>query len=126
MSDTVAVRNILNYILSPKIVSDGNGGYTTKVDLVNIDRIAFESGTGNGTLTTPFTAQCGTFTTTGTTTPRIYHRSVTSNSIILLSVLENGGTAAISGISRADGYFQVNLSRVPTLTATITWFIVKF
>lgn len=38
-ADTVTVRNILNHILSPKVVSDGNGGYTTKVDLVNIDNI---------------------------------------------------------------------------------------
>lgn len=36
---TVTVRNILNHIISPKIVSDGNGGYTTRVDLVNIDSI---------------------------------------------------------------------------------------
>ena len=36
---TVTVRNILNHIISPKIVSDGNGGYITRVDLVNIDSI---------------------------------------------------------------------------------------
>jgi hypothetical protein len=38
-ANTVTVRNILNHILSPKVVSDGTGGYTTKVDLVNIDNI---------------------------------------------------------------------------------------
>ena len=36
---TVTVRNILNHIISPKIVNDGYGGYTTKVDLVNVDTI---------------------------------------------------------------------------------------
>ena len=31
--------NILKTIISPKIVSDGTGGYEVKVDLVNVDNI---------------------------------------------------------------------------------------
>ena len=30
-------RNIINHIISPKIVSDGSGGYTVKTDLINVD-----------------------------------------------------------------------------------------
>lgn len=30
-------RNILQHIISPKIVSDGSSGYTVKTDLINID-----------------------------------------------------------------------------------------
>lgn len=33
------VRNVLQHILSPKIVSDGTCGYTVKEDLINIDNI---------------------------------------------------------------------------------------
>jgi hypothetical protein len=30
-------RNILQHVISPKIVNDGSGGYTVKTDLINID-----------------------------------------------------------------------------------------
>jgi hypothetical protein len=33
------VRNILEHVLSPKIVSDGGNGYTVKLDLINVDNI---------------------------------------------------------------------------------------
>jgi hypothetical protein len=34
---TSTVKNILQHVISPKIVDDGSGGYVTKTDLVNID-----------------------------------------------------------------------------------------
>jgi hypothetical protein len=34
---TSTVKNILQHVISPKIVDDGGGGYVTKTDLVNID-----------------------------------------------------------------------------------------
>jgi hypothetical protein len=33
------VRNILEHVLSPKIVSDGINGYTVAIDLINVDNI---------------------------------------------------------------------------------------
>ncbi len=62
---TVTVRNILNHIISPKIVSDGNGGYVTKVDLVNIDSIVAGSVSVGGSaassdLAGVFTIEAGT------------------------------------------------------------------
>jgi hypothetical protein len=30
-------RNILQHVISPKIVNDGSGGYNVKTDLINID-----------------------------------------------------------------------------------------
>jgi len=33
------VRNILEHVLSPKIVSDGTNGYTVALDLINVDNI---------------------------------------------------------------------------------------
>jgi hypothetical protein len=40
-------RNILQHIISPKIVSDGSSGYAVKADLINIDDI-YISGTAYG------------------------------------------------------------------------------
>jgi hypothetical protein len=62
---TVTVRNILNHIISPKIVSDGFGGYVTKVDLVNIDSIVAGSVSVGGSaassdLAGVFTIEAGT------------------------------------------------------------------
>jgi len=44
------VRNILEHVLSPKIVSDGTNGYTVALDLINVDNI-YATGTiyANGT-----------------------------------------------------------------------------
>lgn len=36
-------QNIINSILSPKVVSDGNNGYTVKTDIVNVDRINYST-----------------------------------------------------------------------------------
>jgi len=38
------VRNLLEHVLSPKIVSDGTNGYTVALDLINVDNI-YASGT---------------------------------------------------------------------------------
>lgn len=38
-ANTTTVKNILQHVLSPKIVSNGAGGYVTKTDLVNIDTV---------------------------------------------------------------------------------------
>lgn len=49
------VRNILNHVISPKVINDGSGGYTVKTDLINIDNIYISgdiydsSGTPNDT-----------------------------------------------------------------------------
>ena len=34
-------RNIISHIVSPKIVSDGSGGYTVKTDLINVDNLYY-------------------------------------------------------------------------------------
>jgi hypothetical protein len=41
-------RNLLQHIVSPKIVEDGSGGYEVKIDLTNVDNI-YASGTVYGT-----------------------------------------------------------------------------
>jgi hypothetical protein len=114
---TVTVRNILNHIISPKIVSDGSGGYTTRVDLVNVDRLVLNSGTGDGTVNNPFTGQFGFIGSVPSGIgASLYHRDVTPSSVILTSL-------RILGV--ANGSFEVaNDTSGPVTTAT--WFIVKF
>ena len=34
-----SVQNVLQHTISPKIVTDGSGGYTVKTDLINVDNI---------------------------------------------------------------------------------------
>lgn len=38
-ASTTTVKNIVQHVISPKIVNDGSGGYMLKTDLVNVDRI---------------------------------------------------------------------------------------
>jgi hypothetical protein len=109
---TVTVRNILNHIISPKIVNDAFSGYVTKIDLVNVDRLVLNSGSGNGTEGNPFTGQCGRITVDGSL--QIFHRDVTPNSIILVSNSTIGTPVTQS--------FTVTTSS----SVVVSWFIVKF
>jgi hypothetical protein len=115
---TVTVRNILNHIISPKIVSDGFGGYVTKVDLVNVDRLVLNSGTGNGTEGNPFTGQYGFVGSVGGGggSATIFHRDVKPSSVILTS---------LRIIVIGNGNFELANDTANPIT-TATWFIVKF
>jgi hypothetical protein len=63
-------RNILQHIISPKIVSDGSTGYAVKTDLINVDGVyvkgiirAGTSGSGEVQTTSAFTVANPTYTT---------------------------------------------------------------
>jgi hypothetical protein len=88
-ANTTTVKNILQHVISPKIVSDGSGGYVTKTDLVNVHNLVFsERATTLGTTEFPLTAQCGTYTLpTNALTIPIYHSRVTANSVIVATVM---------------------------------------
>ena len=83
-------RNILQHIISPKIVSDGSGGYQVKTDLINVDHI-YSKLTGTATIVS------------GTGTVTITNPEINENSIILLTLKTLGGlgtgNAYISGKS---------------------------
>ena len=55
----MSTESIIQGILSPKVVSDGSGGYTTKTDIVNVDNITAtnnifaEDVSGNGIIHAP-------------------------------------------------------------------------
>jgi len=88
-ANTTTVKNILQHVISPKIVKDNAGGYVTKTDLVNVHNLVFsETATGQGTIAVPLTAQCGLFTLPSSDAAVFFcHARVTPNSVILANVM---------------------------------------
>jgi hypothetical protein len=124
-ADTVTVRNILNHILSPKVVSDGNGGYTTKVDLVNVDTFQFSS------------QQSGVFVYDGggATTLSVFiftipvSNTVLHRSIPFVQVTAHDDTMPLLYVIRSqagDGVITVVTNIQPTSGDTFSWFIARF
>lgn len=129
-ANTTTVKNILNHIISPKIVKDGSGGYTTKTDLVNIDNLIFASPASTaGTEAAPLTAQCGIVTITGIDRVTLYHSRVTENSIIVAGVkrLDNA-QRNITHITSVEGSFTIILNGSATGIngSRVSWFIASF
>ena len=89
-------RNILQHVLSPKIVSDGSGGYQVKTDLINVDHI-FSKLSGTVQLTNGF----GTIT----------NSEITANSVILLTIHTKLGTGT------GNAYVSLKSSGSATITS---------
>jgi hypothetical protein len=129
-ANTVTVKNILNHIISPKIVRDGSGGYTTKTDLVNIDNLIFASrGTTAGSEAAPLTAQCGRVPVSGgALSLRVFHSRVTVNSVIL--VTQNSldtSSRTVKTVTAENGSFLIELSGATSGNQnSIFWFIASF
>jgi hypothetical protein len=128
-ANTTTVKNILQHIISPKLVRDGSGGYVSKTDLVNVHNIVFSSGAPNedGTATRPFTTQCGTIlgSNVGEATV-VYHSRVTNNSVIFATVISGGVSFVESVIANSSGTFVITCSEILSGGAKLGWFIGKF
>lgn len=86
-------RNILQHVLSPKIVNVGSGAYAVKTDLINVDHI--------------YSSTRGTVTASGTSAVSVTNSEVTANSVILLTVKTVSGTvgpAYISSTTAGTGF----------------------
>ena len=131
-ANTVTVKNILQHIISPKIVSDGSGGYVTKTDLANIDNIILQSaGNGVGTALLPLKQQSGKFRfPASSATVTVYHASVTTSSIIFTTIFETESSTKpyVTSIIPATGLFVINLSAQTSASTnyTLGWFIASF
>jgi hypothetical protein len=131
-ANTTTVKNILQHIISPKIVSDGSGGYITKTDLVNVDNIIFQSSsTTPGTSLLPLRTQSGQFTfAANSSNMNVYHENVTTSSIVLATVLRTdpGINQYIVQVVPSAGSFAVTISNNsgnPSILK-IGWFIASF
>ena len=128
-ANTTTVKNILQHVISPKIVSNGASGYVTRTDLVNVHNLVFDSaGTDLGTADAPNTAQCGTFDTTvyGGARFTVFHSRVTTSSIIFAQVQVCSSTIAMVSqvVCLVNGQFEIFLTT--TDAVSIAWFIAKF
>jgi len=146
MSDTV-VKNILYQVLSPRIVTNGSGGYATKIDLkadrlilndhlVLTNRLIMNESSGAGTYDNPLTGQCGSTllavpSSGGTPTDelRVYVNGMTNDSVVFAVQTSGGGPTVVSvGIDVSNKRFVVRLSSpvVAGETVRIGWFIAKY
>ena len=131
-ANTPTVKNILNHIISPKIVKDGSGGYTTKTDLVNIDNLLFASSSNvTGSVLIPLTSQVGVVTIARLRDRiTVYHSRVTANSIILATnkTVETSNTRTVSHVTPVGGMFTIYLNGENGANGVsyISWFIASF
>ena len=125
--NTTTVKNILQHIISPKIVSDGNGGYVTKTDIVNVDNLLFTSkATTSGTSLVPLTTQCGSITIQSGSpinSVTVWHSRVTPNSIIFATTA--GSLGFVTTVTPGNNNFEIVLSSIVSF-GTISWFIASF
>jgi hypothetical protein len=131
-ANTVTVKNILSHIISPKIVKDASGGYTTKTDLVNIDNLLFSSKSNEtGSLERPLTSQVGVVNIIRESDRiTVYHSRVTANSIILATnkTIESGSKRTVSHVTPIKGSFTIILNGTTGTNSVseISWFIASF
>ena len=128
---TTTVKNILQHIISPKLVSDGSGGYVSKTDLVNVHNIVFAPGALGEDGTTAlkaFSTQAGVATVGSPATARtfadVYHSRVTSTSVIVASC-QTTGSRFVETVVPSNGIFRIQLSEA-TFGSNVGWFIAKF
>ena len=127
-ANTTTVKNILQHIISPKIVSDGSGGYVTKTDLVNVDHLILNQTEGTGTSIDPLTGQVGVYTLTTTAgSTQLFHKDVKPTSIVFAQAnnVNNGGTGFyVFSVKPANGSFTV--WHKSTVIGGFSWFIASF
>lgn len=126
--NTTTVKNILQHVISPKVVSDGASGYIVRTDLVHVHNLIFEKGTPteDGTSAHPFTTQCGSANLSGGSVT-VYHSRVTSTSIVFATIISGSSSISISRVISTLGSFTLH----PTASlggnnTTVGWFIAKF
>ena len=125
--NTTTVKNILQHVISPKVVSDGASGYIVRTDLVHVHNLIFEKGTPteDGTSAHPFTTQCGSVNLSGGSVT-VYHSRVTSTSIVFATIISGSSSISISRVIPAVGSFTVHPTSAPGTNTTVGWFIAKF
>lgn len=126
-TNTTTVKNILQHIVVPKIVSDGSSGYVTKTDLTNIHNLIFVNhSTTTGSLSAKNTGQTGAVSTNSQSTI-VYHSRVTSNSVIIACINSSiPNYPMVSYVNSSSGQFEIFLDRIPDTNVTVGWFIVHF
>jgi hypothetical protein len=129
-ANTTTVKNILQHVLSPKIVNDGNGGFRTATDLVNIDTVKARRleliVSGNGTAGNPFTGQSGVATVvTGNNSVTFHHTSTTTSSVII-ATSTNVLNPVYAVTTPYAGTVNIRVSPITAVDVKVYWFISVF
>ena len=74
----MSVQNVLQGVLSQKVVADGGGGYSVKNDIVNVDTVKISS----------TSTQAGRATTSDSTTLAIDLPGITADSIVIVTPVQ--------------------------------------
>jgi len=127
-ANTTTVKNILQHIISPKIVRGGSGGYVTKTDLVNVHNLLFsEKATTTGTALSPLTGQCGTVVIpAGQQDVILYHSRATTSSVILAISCNTNNESIIRSVTPGNKQFTISLFITVSFDVTVSWFIAAF
>ena len=128
-ANTTTVKNILQHIISPKLVNDGSGGYVSKTDLVNVHNIVFAAGasTEDGSFEKPFTTQCGTIIADANfAATTVFHSRVTENSIIFAVIISGGSNKIYNVIPSVPGVFTITCDSILPPNTRLGWFIAQF
>jgi hypothetical protein len=92
-------RDILQHVISPKIVSDGSSGYTVKTDLINVDNLYYTGSLvgPNVALLPPVPYYFNSFTNDASTALRSTGTSGNANSYTTIVALTGGKWYFVSG-----------------------------
>jgi len=123
----MSTQNIIQGIVSPKVVSDGSGGYKVSADLVNVDNITI-TGSYSGSFSTNQSGTVSVTTSGGSgTSSAIYVTGLTTNSIIIITPTSQ--PAGGYYVSASNGQFTVTMTRNFTpsdITTSFNWFVASF
>ena len=129
-ANTTTVKNILQHIISPKIVSDGANGYVSKTDLVNVHNLIFGAGASNedGSAEHPFTTQSGVVTAFANSADTyFYHSRINANSVVFATIKSDVNAVLFSvSTTSPNGIGLVKITCNQTFSGNIGWFIAKF
>jgi hypothetical protein len=127
-TNTTTVKNILQHIIVPKIVSDESSGYVTKTDLINVHNIVFSgNSTTVGANALPNTSQSGSFVVTAGQSIVVYHSRVTTNSVIIACTQSDKPSQVVRCVIPNTSFFTVLLANTaPTDGVRVGWFIAHF
>jgi hypothetical protein len=122
----MSTQNIIEGILSPKVVSDGTSGYQVKTDIVNVDNITI-SGSYSGSFSQ---SQCGTITVTtngGIGNSTVIIQGLTLNSIVMLTPINS--LIGNYYVTNDNNSFSVTMNRnfsVNDGSTTFNYFVARF
>ena len=121
---TSTVKNIVQHVISPKIVTNGSGGYVTKTDLVNIDNAVLSGNVSSSTTTTGGVVINSPSATATDITINVNSSTnwTVSHTPTLLSVARNPGSGSLQTavtINRTTGLVTIpeNLTVTKNITA---------